>query len=180
MRGPWWISILGLALMLSACLPQPVRDMTDVITIRDSFTGGKPELAWRPYPYFNKDTLKGAIDRSSPEGEPGVGVLDNRNAGGFAALSYADTPPLAGFHLETWLHVQVSAEEKGALNGIASIPSRTSTTASRRSSPPRRRCRWPTSAKTRATIRLSWRSGRARIFPAARRSGAVGIASRSR
>ena len=119
MRGPWCISILGLALMLSACLPRPVRDRTDVITLRDSFTGGNPELAWRPYPYFHKDTLKGAIDRSSPEGEPGVGVLDNRNAGGFAALSYADTPPLADFHLDAWLHVQVSADEKGSLNGIA-------------------------------------------------------------
>ena len=40
--------------------------------LRDSFTNGTPELAWHPYPYFNKDNLKGAIDPSSPEGEPGV------------------------------------------------------------------------------------------------------------
>jgi hypothetical protein len=87
--------------------------------IRDSFTAGRPELVWRAYPYFNKDNLKGAIDSSSPEGEPGVGVLDNGVAGGFAALSYADTRPLEDFHLETWLHVQVTKQEKGSLNGIA-------------------------------------------------------------
>jgi hypothetical protein len=118
-RGPRRTSILGLALMLPGCLSQPAMDRADMAVIRDSFSGGKPELAWRPYPYFNKDNLKGELDRSSPEGEPGVGVLDNRNAGGFAALSYADTPPLADFHLDAWLHVQVSEEEKGSLNGIA-------------------------------------------------------------
>jgi hypothetical protein len=48
-----------------------------------------------------------------------VGVLDNQNAGGFAALSYADTRPLEDFYLEAWLHVQVTGEEKGSLNGIA-------------------------------------------------------------
>jgi hypothetical protein len=87
--------------------------------IRDSFTRGTPEVTWLPYPYFNKDNLKGAIDPSSPEGEPGVAVLDNGTAGGFAALSYAETPALEDFYLETWLHVQVTELEKGPLNGIA-------------------------------------------------------------
>jgi hypothetical protein len=105
--------------MLPSCLPQPAVERTNSTIIRDSFTGGTPESVWRPYPYFNKDNLKGAIDPTSPEGEPGVGVLDNRNAGGFAALSYADTRPLEDFHLETWLHVRATEEEKGSLNGIA-------------------------------------------------------------
>lgn len=87
--------------------------------IQDRFTRGTPELAWRPYPYFNQDNLKGAIDPWSPEGEPGVGVLNNRNAGGFAALSYAETRPLENFYFETWLHVQVTEQEKGSLNGVA-------------------------------------------------------------
>jgi hypothetical protein len=87
--------------------------------IRDRFPGGKPELEWVPYPYFNHDNLRGELDPSSPTGEPGVGVLDNKNAGGFAALSYAKTQPIGDFHLETWIFVQVVKEEKGPLNGIA-------------------------------------------------------------
>ncbi|MGH7825387.1 MAG: hypothetical protein ACREQ7_09460 [Candidatus Binatia bacterium] len=119
MRGWRWISIFWLVLMLPSCLPQAAMKRATPVIIQDSFTGGTPELAWRPYPYFNQDNLKGEIDPSSPEGEPGVGVLDNGKAGGFAALSYADTRPLEDFHLETWLHVQVTEEEKGSLNGIA-------------------------------------------------------------
>jgi len=106
-------------LMLPSCSPHPPIDRATPASIQDSFTSGRPELAWRPYPYFNHDNLRGEIDSSSPEGEPGVGVLDNRNAGGFAALSYADTRPLEDFYLETWLHVQVTDHEKGSLNGIA-------------------------------------------------------------
>jgi hypothetical protein len=105
--------------MLPSCVPQAAMERTIPAITQDSFTGGTPELAWRPYPYFNQDNLKGEIDPSSPEGEPGVGVLDNRNAGGFAALSYADTRPLEDFYLEAWLHVQVTEKEKGPLNGIA-------------------------------------------------------------
>ena len=119
MRRSRWISLVWLMLMLPSCLPPPATERAAPAIIQDSFTGGKPELAWHPYPYFNHDNLKGEIDPSSPEGEPGVGVLDNGNAGGFAALSYADTRPLEDFYLETWLHVQVTEEEKGSLNGIA-------------------------------------------------------------
>ena len=100
-------------------LPQVAMERANPAIIQDRFTGGTPELAWRPYPYFNQDNLKGKIHHSSPEGEPGVGVLDNQNAGGFAALSYADTRPLEDFYLEAWLHVQMTEEEKGSLNGIA-------------------------------------------------------------
>jgi len=119
MRGRQSVAILWLMLMLPSCVRPPGMDQANPATIRDSFTSGTPELAWRPYPYFNKDNLKGAIDPSSPEGEPGVGVLDNGVAGGFAALSYADTNPLEDFHLEAWLHVQVTEREQGSLNGIA-------------------------------------------------------------
>jgi hypothetical protein len=119
MPGWPWIWVLGLLLTLPSCLPQIAMKRVNPAVIQDSFTKGTPELAWRPYPYFNQDNLKGEIDPSSPEGEPGVGVLDNRNEGGFAALSYAETRPLEDFHLETWLHVQVTEKEKGSLNGIA-------------------------------------------------------------
>ncbi|HET9883937.1 MAG TPA: hypothetical protein VFS81_19450 [Candidatus Binatia bacterium] len=88
-------------------------------SIRDSFRNGTPELDWLPYPNFNQDNLRGTIDETSPEGEPGVGVLDNKNAGGFAALSYASTNSLSDFYLEAWIHAQVTRGEKGPLNGIA-------------------------------------------------------------
>jgi hypothetical protein len=94
-------------------------ERTNQIFIQDRFVGGKPQLEWAPYPYFNQDNLRGELDPSSPTGEPGIGVLDNKNAGGFAALSYAKTQPLRDFHLETWIFVQVVQEEKGSLNGIA-------------------------------------------------------------
>ena len=68
--------------------------------IRDSFITGTPELQWLPYPHFNQDTLRGTIDNTSPEGEPGVGLLDNKNTGGFAALSYPKTAPLSDFYLK--------------------------------------------------------------------------------
>jgi hypothetical protein len=88
-------------------------------SITDSFTNGRPELDWLPYPNFNQDNLRGTIDETSPEGEAGVGVLDNKNVGGFAALSYAATKSLSDFYLETWIHAQVTRAENGPLNGIA-------------------------------------------------------------
>ena len=109
-----WLSIIWLMLTLPSCVTAPAGERATPAIIRD-----KPELAWYPYPYFNKDNLKGATDPSSPEGEPGVGVLDNGIAGGFAALSYTDTLALEDFDLEAWLHVKVSEQEKGPLNGIA-------------------------------------------------------------
>lgn len=111
--------MVGLMLLPGSCMPPSRGEQAKPVIIRDSFTSGTPELVWRPYPHFNRDNLKGAMDPSSPEGEPGVGVLDNGVAGGFAALSYAETRPLEDFYLETWLHVQVTDKEKGSLNGIA-------------------------------------------------------------
>ena len=118
MRAWWWISVVWFILMLPSCAPPPALDRASSAIIRDSFAKGRPELVWRPYPYFNQDNLKGEIDPSSPEGEPGVGVLNNGNAGGFAALSYAETRIFEDFYLETWLHVQATEKEKGSLNGI--------------------------------------------------------------
>lgn len=92
---------------------------SDKAQISDSFTNGKPELEWLPYPHFNQDKLRGTIDNTSPEGEPGIGVLDNQNAGGFAALSYPATAALANLYLEVWIYAQVTHGEKGPLNGIA-------------------------------------------------------------
>jgi hypothetical protein len=106
-------------LMLPSCFSNVAVERRNKIFIRDSFTRGRPELGWAPYPYFNHDNLRGELDPSSPTGEPGIGVLDNKNVGGFAALSYAKTEPFADFHLETWIFVQVVQEEKGPLNGIA-------------------------------------------------------------
>lgn len=40
---------------------------------------------------FFLDNLKAVKDKSAPDGDGGVGVLRNSNAGGFAALSYAVT-----------------------------------------------------------------------------------------
>jgi hypothetical protein len=86
--------------------------------IEDNFRGGKPDLLWVPYPHFNHDNLHGREERS-PEGEIGVGVLDNKNAGGFAALSYAEGISLADFYLETWMYAEHTDDDKGPLNGIA-------------------------------------------------------------
>ena len=118
--GTWKsISVAWLTLVVSSCVAASDMDRTKPAIIRDSFTNGKPELEWRPYPHFNQDNLKGEIDPSSPEGEPGVGVLSNGIAGGFAALSYAETPTFEDFYLEAWLYVQATEKEKGPLNGIA-------------------------------------------------------------
>ena len=63
--------------------------------------------------------MRGTIDETSPEREPGVGVLNNKNVGGFAALSYAATNSLSDFYLDTWIYAQVTPGERGPLNGIA-------------------------------------------------------------
>ena len=108
---------LSIAAVQSAHGGQTMADVEPLI--KDSFPAGKPELKWVPYPHFNLDNLHGSTEQISPVGEPGVGILDNRNAGGFAALSYADVAPVSDFYLETWIHVEVSDADKGPLNGIA-------------------------------------------------------------
>jgi hypothetical protein len=114
-----WRWTLACLLLLEVAGCSILRRTEPAAIIRDSFTAARPELTWRPYPFFNRDNLAGEIDPSSPEGDSAVGLLDNKNAGGFAALSYAETRPLVDFSLETWIHVQVSTADKGSLNGIA-------------------------------------------------------------
>lgn len=121
LRSVIWIV---LPLLLSCAVAPPIALWRNTMhsgeaSIRDSFRNGTPELDWLPYPNFNQDNLRGTIDETSPEGEPGVGVLDNKNAGGFAALSYASTNSLSDFYLEAWIYAQVMRGEKGPLNGIA-------------------------------------------------------------
>ena len=123
--SPWRIPLRAVVMLLVSFIAvTPTQGSPDIMKsgeplVRDSFLNGTPKLQWLPYPHFNQDTLRGMIDSTSPEGEPGVGVLDNKNAGGFAALSYPTTAPLSDFYLETWIYAQVTHGEKGPLNGIA-------------------------------------------------------------
>jgi len=117
------ISVLA-AVILAGCGGAVAREWqgmmdTNEAMIKDSFTGGKPDLEWLPYPNFNLDNLHGSTDETSPEGEAGIGVLDNKNAGGFAALSYARSPVPSDFYLETWIYAGVNRGDKGPLSGIA-------------------------------------------------------------
>ena len=113
------VAFVWLFFFIPACMASVDMDREKLAMIRDSFTGGKPELEWRPYPFFHQDNLKGDIDRSSPEGEPGIGVLNNGTAGGFAALSYTETLTFGDFYFEAWIYVQATEKDKGPLNGIA-------------------------------------------------------------
>jgi hypothetical protein len=119
----WRLASIGLPLLAALNFPPTshvlAMERAGELLISDSFTGGKPQLEWVPHPHFDHDNLRGAIDPTSPEGDPGVGVLDNKSVGGFAALSYANTRAISDFYLEAWLYVQLVNEEKGPLNGIA-------------------------------------------------------------
>jgi hypothetical protein len=86
---------------------------------RDAFSNGKPQQRWAPYPYFNLDNLKGAKTSAAPDGDNGIGILRNANAGGFASLSYAVTRQVADFHLEALVYCPVTKGTKGPLAGIA-------------------------------------------------------------
>jgi hypothetical protein len=88
------------------------------VVFADTFPGGRPELRWRAFPFFNGDNLEGAPDPAAPDGDDGVGVLTNDRVGGFAALAYVDAPPVADYRLETWLRAQVIEGERRPLNGI--------------------------------------------------------------
>jgi hypothetical protein len=119
LRGAAAIFLFGAAFSLPPAYRGFAMDSAGKPLFADEFTGGNPELEWLPYPHFNRDNLHGALDPSSPGADPGVGVLDNRKVGGFAALSYANTAEVSDFYLEAWLYTQVAAEDRGPLNGIA-------------------------------------------------------------
>lgn len=86
---------------------------------RDNFPNGRPELRWAFFPYFNLDNLEGAKDTKAPDGDNGIGVLKNRNVGGFASLSYAVTRQMENFYLEAMIYCPVTEGSKGPLAGIA-------------------------------------------------------------
>lgn len=88
-------------------------------TYSDSFSGGKTQLKWNFFPHFFLDNLKAVKDKSAPDGDGGVGVLRNSNAGGFAALSYAVTEEVKNFTLEAYLFCPVTDSDRGPLSGLA-------------------------------------------------------------
>jgi hypothetical protein len=106
-------------LLAIALMAIPVSASSENILIRDTFTNGKLQQRWAPYPYFNLDTLHGAKTSAAPDGDNGIGILRNANAGGFASLSYAVTRQVADFHLESTVYCPVTEATKGPLTGIA-------------------------------------------------------------
>lgn len=86
---------------------------------KDSFTNGNPELRWSFFPYFNLDNIDGARDTKAPDGDNGIGILKNTNAGGFASLSYAVTRQMENFYLEAMIYCPVTIGSKGPLAGVA-------------------------------------------------------------
>ncbi len=87
--------------------------------IRDSFANGKPELRWTAYPHFNLDNVEAIYDRMAPDGDNGIGLLRNKNVGGFAALSYVAGLELENFYLEALVFCPVTFGDRGPLTGMA-------------------------------------------------------------
>jgi hypothetical protein len=97
----------------------PATASSGTLLFRDAFPNGKPQQRWAPYPYFNLDNIEGVRTNAAPDGDNGIGILRNANAGGFASLSYAVTRQVAGFHLESMVYCPVTEGVKGPLTGIA-------------------------------------------------------------
>ncbi len=88
-------------------------------TYKDNFSDGRAQLRWNFFPSFFLDNLIPKKDKNAPDGDGGIGVLSNSNAGGFAALSYAVTEEVSDFYLEAFIHCPVTNEEKGPFAGLA-------------------------------------------------------------
>ncbi len=86
---------------------------------RDTFPGGKAQMHWMFFPFFNKDNLKAVKDEADTDGDGGVGVLTNDNMGGFASLSYLVAKPVQNFELSAMLYCPVTEGKKGPLAGLA-------------------------------------------------------------
>lgn len=111
---------LVLIVLVSGCLmPGQSSTPPEERVFRDNFSDGEPELRWVFYPHFNRDNLEGAREAGAPDGDGGVGILKNANAGGFASLSYVVTDEVGNFYLEAMVYCPVTREEKGQLSGIA-------------------------------------------------------------
>lgn len=106
-----FILILTVVLLYSSSYGQEVY--------RDNFPEGKPQLRWAFFPYFNLDNLEGAKDTKAPDGDNGIGILKNKNVGGFASLSYAITKQMENFYLEAMVYCPFTEGSKGSLVGIA-------------------------------------------------------------
>jgi len=89
------------------------------VVFKDNFPNGKPELNWSFFPHFNLDNIEGFNDSESPDGDNGIGILKNANAGGFASLSYAVTKVVSNFTLEVMIYCPVTENDRGPLSGIA-------------------------------------------------------------
>lgn len=88
-------------------------------TYIDNFPNGKAQLKWNFFPHFFLDNLQAIRDSYAPDGDGGIGVLRNSNAGGFAALSYAVTQEVRNFTLEAYIFCPLIDAEKGSLIGLA-------------------------------------------------------------
>jgi hypothetical protein len=97
----------------------PVTGSSGNLLVRDGFPNGNPQQRWAPYPYFNLDNLRGVKTSAAPDGDNGIGILTNANAGGFASLSYAVTQQWSVFRLESMVYCPVTEGTKGPLTGIA-------------------------------------------------------------
>jgi hypothetical protein len=106
-------------LLVIVLIAIPVTASSGNLLFMDAFANGKAQLRWAPYPYFNLDNLQGLKTSAAPDGDNGIGVLKNANAGGFASLSYAVTRQVAVFHLESMVYCPVTEGTKGPLTGIA-------------------------------------------------------------
>jgi hypothetical protein len=108
------VLIILIVLVLS-----PVIAFSQGLSYKDNFPNGRAKLRWAFFPYFNLDNLEGARDTKAPDGDNGIGVLKNTNAGGFASLSYAVTRQVENFYLEAMVYCPVTEGNKGAISGIA-------------------------------------------------------------
>jgi len=108
------VTLLAIALIVI-----PITASSENLLIRDTFANGKLQQRWTPYPHFNLDNLQAAKTPAAPDGDNGIGILNNANAGGFASLSYAVTRQVGAFHLESMVYCPVTEGSKGPLNGIA-------------------------------------------------------------
>jgi hypothetical protein len=106
-------------ILLIGMIAIPVTASSGNLLIRDAFTNGEPQQRWASYPYFNLDNLQGVKTSAAPDGDNGIGILTNANAGGFASLSYAVTRQVANFHLEALVYCPLTKGAKGPLTGIA-------------------------------------------------------------
>ena len=120
---PWVGLALVITALLNGCVQKPEQQSNsaqpNASVFWDNFSGGRAELRWSFFPHFNQDNLEGIKDTEAPDGDNGIGVLRNANAGGFASLSYAVTGQVEDFYLEAMVYCPVTGEEKGQLSGIA-------------------------------------------------------------